>query len=70
MKQYVIYEKPLGSLSPYAIQVWELTKQGENIPKWGAEVSTLDSARNLVPEGSVKIEKSEDDDPHIVEIWI
>ena len=72
MEQWCIYRGPKDHPHvPFVVRRWEIRRGMEPIPTrdaWAAE--SLAAARTVIPPGKVKLDRSPDDDPVIVEVWL
>ena len=72
MPTWTIYATPADFPSvPYVVRGW-LVGPGGQVRDSGAIgfADTLEQARNYLPPGLVRFERSPDDDPVIVETWL
>jgi hypothetical protein len=74
MSQWVVYRHPRDYPAKYVARRWDVRSPGH-----GAQViatdevklaNTLDEIRRLIPPGLYCLNRFEDDDPCIVEVWI
>lgn len=69
MKLWVIYERPKDYPDHFVVRRWTVDV-GRAIPeKLAALATTLEEARDIVPDGLHCIPRHESDDPCIVEVW-
>jgi len=67
---WTVYENPSDYPGKFVVRAWEAIN-GKPVPREDCTVSdTLDKARASVPEGLVRMDRGDDDDPCIVETWI
>jgi len=70
MSQYVIYNNPRDYPGKYVMRRWDI-RAGEMIATDNMELAeTLEEIRGKVPPGLYCLERFEDDDPCIVEVWL
>lgn len=66
----VIYACPLDAPGRYVVREWVIGP-GTMTPAREAQIcETLGAARGLVPEGYMRMERHELDDPAICEVWL
>lgn len=70
MIQYVVYKHPKDYPHHYVVRAYKITESGGLFPLEGQISNDLHKVRDFVPEGLVRLERSEDDDPCIVEVWV
>jgi len=69
MHIFVIYHGTSEWGDLYVARAWRVTEHGA-FPGAAGTSKTLEGARALVPDGYVRTERHENDDPTIVEVWI
>lgn len=71
MQQYVIYKYPEDFPRSYVVRVWRMVYGNQFTPDDDYQLAeNLNQARELIPEGMYQLDRSESDDPFIVEVWI
>lgn len=70
MVMYTIYKHPKDAPRSYVVRSWYIRGAEDPTPGRGLIAETLEYARALIPQGCVRIERGEADDPTIVESWI
>lgn len=61
-----IYEHPADYPQRYVARLWDIETPTNII----ATADTLEEVRETIPHGMVRLKRSENDDPCIVETWI
>ena len=71
LEHYVIYRYPSDYPNNYVVRRWRLVGlTGLAADKDYQLADSLGEARELVPKGLIQLDRSEGDDPCIVEVWI
>lgn len=70
VKQYVIYKHPKDFPHHYVVRVWNITYSGRVIPVQGYLAENLEDAREFIPKELARLERHQEDDPCVVELWI
>jgi hypothetical protein len=70
MNTWTIYRRPPSEPYGYAARRFEITKQGAVATHDGFTARSLPEIRALLPKGLVRMTRSPDDAPEIVETWI
>lgn len=70
LTQYVVYVNPADMPGKFVVREWHIAR-GAPAPLAGRawSRSTLEQARELIPEGMIRLERQDDDDPVILETW-
>ncbi len=61
-----IYDHPTDYPEVYVARVWDATRPTHIM----ATATTLEALREKIPSQMIKIDRTEKDDPCIVEVWI
>lgn len=69
VSQWTIYNRPKDYPDGYVVREWIIEHNGAK-PGEARTAPSLEAARELVPPGCVRLERSEGDDPVIVETWM
>lgn len=71
MEQYIIYARPSDYPSHFVVRRATIRLRSVHMhdPPHALK-ATLEEARDTLPEGLVRINRQEQDDPVIVEVWI
>jgi hypothetical protein len=71
LRMYAIFDSPRDFPGFFVVRGWTIG-EGILVPddKETAKVSTIEEAREAIPDGLVQIEKSPFDDPAMAEVWI
>jgi hypothetical protein len=72
LTMWTIYSSPADYPDvPFVVRGWAVGPYGA-LADTGALgfADTLDEARNMIPDGLVRMERSPDDDPVVVETWM
>lgn len=69
MVQYTVYESPLDFPGKYVIRQFVIRVNGTR-PLTGFVCDTIEQARSLVPDGMVRLMRTPQDHPSVVEVWI
>ena len=67
MELYCVYENPSDYLGKYVVRKW-FNNQPKLIPE--ALGDDLEKVRQVIPKHFIKLDRSPDDDPVILETWI
>jgi hypothetical protein len=71
LQMFVIYERPSDFPEHFVLRRWVVVKPGEAHASLSAKFfDTLEEARDAVPPGRIRTERTKHDDPTIVETWI
>lgn len=70
LSMWVIYERPRDYPTSYVVRRHDLTSHGMFATPHHSIHATLEEARAAVPEWTVRLERDDDDEPQIVELWI
>lgn len=66
-----VYFNPSDYPGKFVVRFWVVTAAGvEKSAEPMAVVDTLEEARAAIPRGAVRLDRSEHDEPVIVEVWI
>jgi len=66
---WTIYEAPDDFPDGFVTRPWTTTADGP-VPGMAHLSATLDAAREAVPPGLFRLDRSPEDDPKIVESWL
>jgi hypothetical protein len=68
---YCIYDHPADYPNAFVVRQWFMLPGGNVVPdKRFILADTLENARSCIPDGCICFERSENDDPKIVETWL
>ena len=67
---YVIYDHPSDHPDKIVVRRWEMGGGGCAKPCEGTLFESIQDARAAMPRGLTRIERSEQDDPAIAEVWM
>ena len=71
MHFWVIYRSPRDYPGKHVVRRWHLGVDGTTSDEEpDAVVDTIEAARDAVPPGRVKFDRSAADDPAIAEVWL
>jgi hypothetical protein len=70
VKTFAIYEHPLDYPIGYIVREWYGDAEGKSEPGSAWAAATIEDARSLLPEGSVRIAGRDPKDPVIAEVWM
>lgn len=72
IKHFVIYNSPLDYPGLWVLRAWYIFQGNpEPVPSAGVlTFETLEDARNVLPWGSIRLDRYPEDDPRIHEIWV
>ena len=70
MSQWVIYRHPRGYPGKYVMRRWGILAGKIVATDEMALADTLEEIRASVPPGLYRLERFEDDDPCILEVWL
>lgn len=66
LELWTIYDSPVDLPGRYVARKWLLDKPTNEL----LQDKTLDGLRGKLPQGLIRLERSQHDDPKIVELWI
>jgi hypothetical protein len=69
LRQFVIYDHPTDYPLGFVVREWLVTAQGPQ-PGEAWTATTLEDARTHIPDGSVNLGRTEQDDAKIAEVWM
>lgn len=70
MIQYAIYDHPSDYPDSFVVRKW-IIEDGKILPgELVGKADTLSEARNLVPDGLFRINRFEQDDSVLTEVWL
>lgn len=64
---YTIYDHPKDYPNHFVVRRWDFDKL---IPLDCKLADSLNAARDLIPRSCIRLERSSDDDPTVVENWL
>ena len=71
LEMFTIYDHPSDFPDHFVLRRWVITSPGQAHPSLAAKFfDTIEEAREAVPPGLIRTERTENDDPTIVETWI
>ena len=70
LDMYVVYERPLDFPNSFVVRHWIVDADGGKPTDWMVVGKTLDDVRQAIPGYCVRLERSPEDEPQIVESWI
>lgn len=70
MEQWVIYKSPSDFPGLYVARLWTIDGGGVRMTQTIKTSGTLTGIRAMLPPGLYRLERFEDDDPCIVEVWL
>lgn len=67
---WTIYERPQDYPDGYVVRPWIIGRDGIPHPGAGIQAGDLATARAAIPDGLIRMERADDDEPQILETWI
>lgn len=70
LDMYVVYERPRDFPNSFVVRHWIIDGKGGKPTDWLVVGKTLDQVRQAIPGYCVRLERSPEDEPQIVESWL
>lgn len=69
IRQYAVYDHPTDYPLGFVVREWLITTEGAK-PGRAWTAATLESAREVIPDGAECLGRTDQDDPKIAEVWM
>jgi hypothetical protein len=70
LSMWVVYKHPADMPAHYVARRHDVNSGRSTPTAYTCAAATLDGVREMLPEGLTRLDRFEDDEPHIVEVWL